>query len=186
MSPRDSQRSKVYAAERATFHDYSQPWQQAEYPTLAEATALVRRVERSASWAKLCDRGGMARTWRPVTVEAGRNGGHAWGTHTISLGRYGRQDWVVLHELAHIATTRRYGDLAAAAHGWQFCDTYLRLVRTWLGKPQRDALRAAFRAHGVRYTAPRAKRQLTPEQKAELTARLARAREAKAAGGTPQ
>lgn len=178
--PRDTQRSKLYAAERATFNDAD--WRN-QAMDLADCEALVRRIERSASWAKLMAErphpiyGG----WGRITVEAGRGGGMAHGTNLITLGVYGRRPWVILHELAHLATTRVHGDHAAAAHGWQFASIYLRLVRRWLGKPERDALRAAFRAHGVRYTAPRAKRQLTDEQKAELTARLARAREARAA-----
>ena len=80
------------------------------------------------------------------------------------------------HELSHLLQPS-----GSAAHGWQFCSIELRLVRHFLGKEAYDKLKAEFKAGRVRFTKPRAKRELTPEQRAVLGERMAVARAAKAA-----
>jgi len=55
----------------------------------------------------------------------------------------------------------------------------LDLVRFVMGREAHDVLKASFKEHKVRFTAPRAKRQYTPEQLEILRARLAAGREAK-------
>jgi hypothetical protein len=91
----------------------------------------------------------------------------------------------VLHELAHTITVREYG-VYVAGHGWQFCAVYLGLVLCILGREKHDVLKAAFKAHRIRFTPPRPKRQLMSEQRTQLTERLAAAREAKTAKTEPR
>ena len=66
-----------------------------------------------------------------------------------------------------------------AWHGWEFCQTYLKVVGNVMGPEARDALKASFKEEKVRFTPPRKKRELTEEQKQILRARMAVARAAK-------
>jgi hypothetical protein len=156
---RDSQRSKVYASERAAF--------KRQILDFEEIEAMLGLILGSSYFRR--NFGTMK-----VTLQRGRNAGWAnpW-TRTISLGVYGRQRWLLLHELAHIIVNT---SPTAAWHGWEFCEVYLNLIHRFLGKEAHDSLRAEFKARKVKFNKPRAKRQLTEEQRAELRERLARAR----------
>lgn len=104
---------------------------------------------------------------RRIIVEEGRGAG-AWasgdwvalyrGKHhpVIRLGNKVRgenhhppiQDpWVILHEIAHVATPDDNG------HGREFARFYLLLVRRWLGQEAAAGLREAYAAEGVKYRA---------------------------------
>ena len=101
--PRDFQRSKVYSWERAVF---GRP---TEKLTLAQCTELAR---------KLCG--------FKVIVKNGRGRRKAcayYETRTISLPRWARCEWVVIHECAHLLT-----DLEHAAHGALYMKNYIRLL----------------------------------------------------------
>ncbi len=168
--PRDSQRAKVYKAERTV-------WNDADYrhDDIKAAIAYVERVRAS----ELVKRYAPELSRRPVEVGDGRGAARAkGGFFGISLPHWARTEFIILHELAHVAISRRHG-INVAGHGWEFCDVYLRLVRTMLGVEAHDRLRDAFKAHGVRYR-PKAKRApLSPERRAALAEQLARARAAK-------
>jgi hypothetical protein len=178
--PRDSQRSKLYAAENAAFRKFSDR----HSLTIEECTDVVRRIERSQLWAdfeaEANERGHNLKPWaqRPINVLAGRGGG--WANHAeISLGGWARCEWVILHEMAHTAVTRIYGLNTVPWHGWEFASIYLRMVSRFMGSEAAAKLKAEFKAKRVKHTAPRAKRELTPEQRAILANRLAEARAAK-------
>lgn len=188
---RDSQRKKVYIAEDAAMRWTSTP--RSELMTIKECQAFIDKV-MSSKWlrsqpdlagriAAIDKRGG-------VVVIAGRGRANAtfdvrysqsWGEvyretrPSISAGTRTRQPYILLHELAHILDSS-----SGAWHGWQFCDILLRLVKHFMGAEAHARLKASFKEHKVRFTAPRAKRELTPEQRALLTQRLAAARAAKA------
>ena len=68
-----------------------------------------------------------------------------------------------------------------ADHGWEFCDAYLKLVLYIMGRDSHDALKASFKQHKVKFRKPVKRNELSPERKAELVARLAEYRVAKAA-----
>lgn len=183
---RDSQRGRVYQAEHLAFHHGEQAaW------TIRECQLYANKVAGSAWFARQWPKAERAlrRTGGPWIVH-GRNGGRAAydavydeGTSAwrwrISLGIWGRRDWIVLHELAHTITRLEYGS-SVAGHGWQWASIYLALVRHHLGAEAGSRLASAFKVERVRYTAPRAKRPITPEQRAELVGRLAAARTRKA------
>jgi putative metallohydrolase (TIGR04338 family) len=180
-SERDSQRSKVYAAETEVYDWHpdqnrpepffsihgQKPW------TIEECQQWVNHITSSKWWQEKYGRG-----WH-ITVKRGRGGGWSYGGRLghITLGVRCRRKWIILHELAHNITHDTCG-WWTAAHGWQFCYHYLELVSHYIGRAEHDALKAAFKARRVKFRAPR-KRNLTDEQRAELRDRLARARAAK-------
>lgn len=150
--PRDTQRSKLYAAERAAFGDAFT----ADPMDFDRAVAFVRQVWRSP-WTR--------RKWPFVTYNAppyvadGRGTLYARGSlGRLNLPRWSRTKPVILHELAHALTWHRRD---IAAHGREFAAVLLELVQHWLGVAAAKKLRAAFRAGRVRY---RPKRLLTPAQ----------------------
>jgi hypothetical protein len=173
---RDSQRSKLYKAEDAAFR-------RAGEPTLdfGQTVDFIRKVEGSAIWRKILDEGPRQREWRPLIIEAGKSNWSACahGTFRVIIPTWARKEWVILHELAHIAVTRTYTDANAAPHGWQFASVYLRLVKHFLGKAAHDKLRDEFRSAKVRSREPIKRAPLSEERKAQLREQLAVARAAK-------
>lgn len=190
--PRDSQRQKVYVAENRATRWTGTP--RSELMTISECQAYIDKVLASKwlrSQADLRSRLAAIDKRGGVAVIAGRGGANAtfdvrysqsWGEvyretrPSISLGVRTRQPYLLLHELSHILQPS-----GSAFHGWEFCDILLRLVRHFLGADLHARLKAEFKAERVRFTAPRAKREMSPEQRALLTQRLAAARAAKAA-----
>lgn len=175
--PRDSQRSKVYRAERAAGlvgHETA--------PELATVPLIEDYVETLMGRAWFKRRWPMAAN-REVEVRPGRGARRAFasGSRSITIPRWARHEGVILHEMAHIIVQREYQRSEAAAHGWQFCHVYLELVRYAIGREAADELKAQFRNCKVRYTKPRAKRVLSEEEKQVLRDRLGRARAAKEA-----
>lgn len=171
--PRDSQRGKLYAAEREAF---------ADFPAQARTAASARQ------WALgVAHLAGKTASDVPV-FRSGRGNHFSWivgfngnvSPRHIQLSIWGAQrDWVVVHELAHAWDYRN--PYESAGHDAVYAALYLDLVNKLLGRAWGDKLTAAFTKHGVKYRAPRAKRQLTEEQRAALRERLAVARAAKQA-----
>ncbi len=169
----DTQRKKVYEAERAAFvgpaagesYGWGCLYRDGD---LGEIRKLVKKITASATWKKLLADAGT----RSVTIEIadGRGTRAARGGHGfLNLPRWARTLPVILHELAHVSAPW-------AGHHWPFAAAYLTLVARFLGAAERDALKAAFKAHRVRFTPPR---QISPERLAQLRAlgtRLAAAR----------
>lgn len=91
---------------------------------------------------------------------------------TIVMSRSRLDEHTLLHELSHHLTRGS----ADGAHGWQFCDAMLWLVRNRLGREAAESLRLAYRRTGARYLPPRPKRTLSPEQAEAARARLAKVR----------
>ena len=128
--PTDSQRSRVYKAERKTFK-----WGQTIPDALLQAACneiLDMRVVRSR-WPR-----------RKITVERGRGGGMAYdcwlSSSRITLGVEARNEWVMCHEIAHCLTNSR-----CAAHGLEFVGVYLFLIKAVLGEEPAIRLSDAFK-----------------------------------------
>lgn len=169
--PRDSQRSKVYAAERDAFprSEIGPQWK-----TLGEVEAWIEKKVLTSAYVRKNYAIGY------VGLRPGKGCRNAFAnpdTYEITLPLWARKEWVVLHEISHLIVSSR----KHAFHGWKFCEVYLDLVRHCMGKEVHDRLKAEFKARNVKFTAPRAKRQLTEEQKAVLRERMAKARAAKLA-----
>ena len=91
-----------------------------------------------------------------------------------------RNEPVMIHELCHLVVEYEFPRREVAWHGWQFCQTYLKIVGSVLGPETRDTLKASFKEEGVRFTPPRKKREMTEAGKQVLRDRLVVARAAKA------
>ena len=177
MKKRDTQKSRVYEAERRA-------WDRAcaadpklaalnRDRTVAEAQEIIRGL---ATRKRLLARYPLAKHLARTKVTVGRNGGYASYLGSISLGVWARRThYVILHEAVHVYVG------ANVWHGWEFCAAELWLWRQVYGAEAAEILEASFREHRVRYRKPRDRKSLTAEQRRALTDRLALAREARAA-----
>lgn len=169
MAKRDVQRSRVYASERGA-------WQRTTPLTPADSEALVREVMECKV---------TRRKWEldkvfPIKVEFGGTRWARAGFASIRLPA-NTVTRLVLHEVAHCINRQRAVCLGLPdpePHGWLWCSIYLDLVHRFMSRLDADALRAHFKFNRVKYTAPRAKRELTEAQRAAL----ARGRQRLAAG----
>jgi putative metallohydrolase (TIGR04338 family) len=163
--PRDNQRSKVYNAEQVIRRNGQ------AFTTVAECQAYTDKVLASPyvrrKWLK-----GTKMTATVLDGRGRRNANADWTLREIKLPKWARTEDVVLHEISHLLAPK------FEQHGWQFCEIFLDLVRHFMGKDAHDKLKASFKQHRVRFSQP-VKRTLTPEQKAALRERMARAREAR-------
>jgi putative metallohydrolase (TIGR04338 family) len=180
---RDTQRQRVYDAETAAFGRDS------EEMTLAECQAFVDKCLSSAWLRKR-----FPRAAEPVEVRDGRSrrrAGYGPGAMYLVLGsprivtrpniitmpRWTRSKWQLLHELAHHLSRHE------PAHGWQFAECYLYLVRVFLGRGREEMLKEQFKAHRVRFREPR-ERRMTQEQREAARQRMLAMHAARAAGST--
>lgn len=156
-SARDSQKSRLYNAENLALI----PHPANRKVTLEEAQELVnralKRIPKDPAVRQMAREG----IWK-VRVTAGRGGGHAecYG-RTIRLGVWGRQLFVVYHELAHCVCRPH------EKHGRDFARVYLKIIRRFMGKDAAEKLRAAYKVNGVKYQ-PERKWKGTPAQRAAL------------------
>ena len=161
---RDQQRSKLYKAEKVL-------WGKTKaLPTTDDMDAYIRKLQTRAVLVK---RFGPALT-RYIRVKDGRGRRAACGgANYISMPLWSRNEWIVLHEAAHTVTIRLFGS-NVSAHGWQYANVYLQLVKSMLGSEMHDLLKESFKKNRVRFSPKqtRAKKPVTPE----LLERLAMAR----------
>lgn len=124
---------------------------------------------------------GLWVSWNHRGSKNGRGGGAYWMyvDQRIQMSDYHANEMICLHELAHAVCQYEFGN--GVKHHWQFCMVYLKLVGNVMGVEARNILRQSFKDHKVKYTKPRAKRELSEEQKEVLRARIAVARAAKEA-----
>jgi hypothetical protein len=157
---RDSQRAKVYAAERAAF---GAEWgEKIDDGSLEAVSRYVRQVEGSATWRKILKKSELTPIDGGLRVKDGRGCRWARGFRDhVTLPIWARTRPVVLHEMAHAATGEN------AKHHWPFAAAYLMLVGTFMGAAARDRLKAEFRKQRVRFAPPRV---FTPEHWAALRA----------------
>lgn len=168
---RDSQRSKVYAAEHILLKEGMAGRERLD--TVEEMQAWVDKIVASAWWRKRYPRV----TKIEVRPGAGQRRALAFPhRRIISMPRWSRRKGIIIHEIAHLVVPTN-----VASHGWEFCSEYLAILRHFLGKADHDALKAEFDKRRVKYRKPRQRAPLTAEQKAVLVERLAVARAAKEA-----
>lgn len=174
MPTRDSQRSKLYEAERTV------EWERlgSKAMTLNECQAFVDKVLAS-KYVK-----GKYGDKYAVWVRDGR--GSPRGRVTSRMGgwqmllpTHARTTWYVLHEVAHVLVGTRY------EHRWPFAMVELDLVRHFMGADAERALKLAFRTKKVKF-GPKRDSYMSEEQREQARNRLASARAAKVAAGTPE
>lgn len=137
LRKRDSQRAKVYAWER-------------EAVPLKYTTPIFEKVEQAAEWlrpiwAKERGRVGLAGKAAPLvqTSSWGQRSALAHVDHRITLPRWARSQWVVLHEAAHLLAV---GD----RHGPRFVGVLIGLACRHIDMDA-NLLMAAANEHGVKY-----------------------------------
>ncbi len=149
--PRDTQRSKVYAAERSI-----DAWVDGKQGTLMSIGEVEQFVcsTMGMAWYK---RDFVQKQWhlRFPIIRDGRGHRRATGgANTLTFPRWSRYPLVICHEMAHMVARRLIPRDVAAAHGPEFCAVYLHLVAHAIDPLVAQDLRAAFRDRGVRFTAP--------------------------------
>lgn len=144
--PRDSQRARVYRAEREAFDVYSEATPRLDF------AAVERFVIRVIGEPWFADTFG---TLGAVRIKDGRGTRHAYSAYDqrrhgvlFSFPRWSRSVPVLLHEIAHPASLRRHG--LVAAHGPEFAAAYLALIARHAGDEAHARLREAFTRHRVR------------------------------------
>ncbi len=146
ISIRDNQRQKVYDSEALAFEGRTErgtPYDALpEYKTVAECQQFVSKVVSSSTWKHLCPFGPEY-----VTVADGRGRRRAGASGgRITIPRFARRRWYLLHELAHVATPAEEW----APHGPQYVFAYLHLVSRFLGPRQHAALTSAMASYRVK------------------------------------
>lgn len=153
MTPRDSQRQKVYDAEAIAFEGASRAKANAmRLLTIDECQALVDAVFASNYLREKYDFTKDAPTVRRGVGQR-RRGCYKVSTNEIHLPEWTRQRWYVLHEVAH-ALVRPTPTRPAHAQEWAAC--YLDLLRAFNGRGDHDRLVAAFKVTKVRFKPKRA------------------------------
>lgn len=154
---RDSQRQKVYDAERAYFK-----WTDQYYLiSRKDARDLLEKCLTSHWYHKRYAN-------RSVVLEFSNRGTRTIGSYhprdnKIKLMDQGCSTWVLIHELAHAVVTMEYDRGTVAAHGREYCKIYLDLVGHFLGSEHKEGLRESFKKHGVKYSKPRTDKGVSRE-----------------------
>jgi putative metallohydrolase (TIGR04338 family) len=141
--------------------------------TIKEAQKFVNQVLSHQRTKKLFKeyRFGLTPVPTKIVVEAG-SGNHAtmrvrnWETvRLIRLNKWGRNKFIVLHEIAHHITWGR------ESHGAEFADVLLQFTTRYLGKPDADKLANAFNEKRVRVMT-KTKKARVPRKRETESARL--------------
>lgn len=134
--PRDSQRQRLYDAERRVNHGQ-------DYKSIHDCQARVDKITHSRWW--------KSRYGVPYNVDVRPGRGHRHATanamlRVIQLPLWARYDLVICHELAHLVVSSKH-----PAHGPKFAREMIAIVDRWMGKEAGKELRAAFKAGRVKY-----------------------------------
>lgn len=180
-STRDNRRQRLYDAERAVFTVAGKPEPSA--PARRYLLAGKRVTSTGNLSIEACQRyvdhvtssAWFQRRWgrRSFTVRHKVYGSATGGHNVISLPPWAREEWVILHEIAHnIVGVNPEG----GAHGPRFAAAYLVLVKHTLGAEAYRRLREQMREHGVRVAAlpgPDPDRIVQPRSEVEARKRAA-------------
>jgi len=162
MPARDTQKKKLYAAERTA--EMLRWWDAKPMGTMVEVWVFLDRVRKDkwfrrhyGTWNFRVGDGRGARIAR-----GGYNGRSLFKEHIayLKLPAWARTPLIILHEISHGVTIQKHGT-QIAWHGREYAAIYLDLVRHFLGTEAGDRLRASYKAKGVKH---RPKRVLSPEQ----------------------
>lgn len=178
--PRDSQRSKLYAAEDAF----------CKRPDICDIEGGFDGIDEIQLYTgKLLASAWFHRRWPVPAIQvidgrarrspaAFRRRDRGDWQYFIAIPRFARHEESVLHEIAHCCVYATKTE-PLSGHGWQFAATLLDLIGRQMGADARRVLVDEFKVRRVRYRKPR---QLSPEHRAALSARMAAIREQQATG----
>jgi hypothetical protein len=145
--PRDSKKSAIYKAETEIFGDLGSgnAWAIGD-GSLEAVKSRVWFIVSTKAWRKLCLKYGRP-GYRYADVRVtGRKGAKGF-TKGINLGTWHRNQWMVLHELAHTLTVH---DHIYAIHGAKFCSAYIALVRRFMNVESARLLKAEFLKRNIK------------------------------------
>ena len=145
MRDRDSQRQRVYKAQRL-FNDC---YEHRRHESLGDIEEYVRKIFDNQTVIRYYARSvklGIPR------IENGRVNAKG-GAEVLIFPAWARSEPVIIHEVAHCITNREY-EPYLHRHNWQYCDIYLRLVLIMLGVPAYDLLRESMIRHKVKFHDP--------------------------------
>jgi len=132
---RDSQRSKLYSAERK--HSLYKKFY------IDDVADLQKYVDSITSSKWFIDKF----NYNSIKVKDGRGRRSACATkYYIKLPVWSRYKLCILHEVAHTITPYNY-----AGHGREFANNFLVLVRHFMGKEPYFELKSLFKQHRVKY-----------------------------------
>ena len=136
---RDSQVSRVYAAERS----FNAHHREEDY--LPEEEDVQKWVDKLTSYQWYKRRWGKIRPRIVVSKTPSGKRGASGGWGKIEMGRRMRYKMIVLHEMSHAIK------VDDPAHGRDFCRRFLELVWFALGKEDYYVLKHAFKEYGVKF-----------------------------------
>ncbi len=147
MRPRDNQRQRVYDSEHT-----------AAYRLGMTSSGRTIPNDQLQAWVDaVLDRRPIRSRWGAIHIEAVlKRGGSAYGgLGRITLPLFARNEWIVLHEIAHSLTERSARDVSGcpydvAWHGPEYVGVYLFLVKTVLGEEAYKTFLAVCRENKVR------------------------------------
>jgi putative metallohydrolase (TIGR04338 family) len=135
---RDSQKSKVYRAERLAWSVYDQPTTQPislhECQKIANAVSRTLKLREPIAVIAI---GGRS-WWRSARAN------EIWGCRTIKLPQWAQTKVVVCHELAHHVAGLSHG------HNGRFVSSFIQLTRRFIGPVEADILKLAFKEAHVK------------------------------------
>ena len=141
-APRDEQRKRLYAAERQV-----KAFLRDTLPTIGEMQAFVDSILRNR-WMQTYF---AASVVAPIRVIGGRQRPATAMNFlsTISMPKWSRTKFLVIHEVSHILAARCFGEDVIAAHGPEYGTLFLELVEHFLGAEDALDLPEAFARCGV-------------------------------------
>ena len=161
-SKRDTQRARVYRAERAAFYTYNGSGNKQllfgkSYDSLRGKRNRVKDIVSSKWWGDKS----RATSVQVRHYDKQLYGGEAY-TYLILMGIREDSELILIHELAHILQKtacydypRKMGIPARTsdirAHGRAYCRIFLAMVRRFIGVEAHNALRLSFKKHNVKY-----------------------------------
>jgi putative metallohydrolase (TIGR04338 family) len=175
---RDNQKSRHYAAERFLYDTGKTVIKTGSknFPEIKFNLTKQSSIHDCQSYLNIiCDQYWFRQRFgtRQIYIEAGRNGGKAFGGRRITLGTWARNEAIILHELAHCLAPH------GIKHGAEFAGIFLFLVKNAFGADVAKQLRESYKTHRVKYNnkaiPPINKSCLTQLQKSRLASKNNRA-----------
>lgn len=142
--PRDSQRAKLYNAERIICAGQ-------RFDHVNDVQTYVNKITNSRWWSV-----NFPLAPKYIRVRDGRGRRSACAERhapIIKLPRWARTEFTILHELAHITLNGKN----VPDHGREFARILLSMVGRWMGNNTKKSLRASYKEYGVKYCKQKSK-----------------------------
>ncbi len=151
MTNRDTQRKRVYTAEREAFKNH----ENAQF-TFDETKAYVKKVMLSDYYQE-------SKGFKRIKVKDGRGCRNAYyfpSERAVALPKWARKPWVIIHELSHVLAHRTVDD--SVGHHASFCTHYANLIAEMVSVKDAQCLIEMFDKHNVLYQARKLNFELAP------------------------